>query len=278
MKPRAAILWLFSAFALLCGCGGDAHLGGGSGFPPLSPPPASHTATENWLLSLISTIPGTPPAKIAGSITQSGTSVSGAMHVEDSACFDRLTTISLSGTLTGGNISLTSRSVNGQVISFTGIIIADDFSATYSISGGCADGDQGNATGSKVGGIGGTWRIIFDVNEQHVGFGRAMLTQGSAGSEGSFGISGTVTNNIEDTSCYAGTIVSETFPNASYIIGRSVNLEIKLVDGGTVNFLGTLNEDGEFSGVHHVVGGICDGYFGGACFGRNLQASCHVPF
>jgi hypothetical protein len=51
-----------------------------------------------------------------------------------------------------------------------------------------------------------------------------------------------------------------------------------MVDGGTVNFLGTLKEDGEISGVHHVVGGICDGYFGGACFGRNLQASCHVPF
>jgi hypothetical protein len=68
------------------------------------------------------------------------------------------------------------------------------------------------------------------------------------------------------------------FPSPSYMIGTSVNLEIKTVDGGTVSFVGALKQDGEISGSHHVVGGACDGYFGGACLGRNLQASCHVPF
>jgi hypothetical protein len=53
---------------------------------------------------------------IAGSITQSSSSVTGAVHVDGSNCFDQATRVGLTGTLTGSNLSLTSTSVNGQVL------------------------------------------------------------------------------------------------------------------------------------------------------------------
>jgi hypothetical protein len=270
MKHLASIFWL-SALALLSGCGG-----GETSDDPRSGP----NITGNWQLNTTSTVLGTPPVAIAGGITQSGNSLNGAGHVEGSNCFDRLTTIGLTGTLTGSNVSLTSTPVDGQVIALTGGIANNALTGTYTISGGCANGDQGILNGFKVPGISGTWRIIFDVNEQHVGGGSAVLTQGSASSEGSFGVGGTVDNNDATTPlCYSGAITAGIFPSPSYIMGTSVSLETKANDGGTVVFLGTLNPaSGEISGFHQVFGGICDGYFGGACLGRNLQASCHVPF
>src|SRR5437762_4532552 len=62
----------------------------------------------------------------------------------------------------------------------------------------------------------------------------------SASTEGSFGVSGTVSFR---TSCFiSGTIKPGTFPSGSFIIGTSAALEIK-TDNGTVTFLGTLNRD-----------------------------------
>ena len=214
-----------------------------------------------------------PPATIAGSIAQSGSSVTGAVHIDGSNCFDQLTTIGLTGTLTGSNVSLSSTSVDGQVITFTGSITNNALTGTYAINGSCANGDHGSVTGFKVLPFSGTWRVILEINDQHW-IGLAEVTQGNASSEGSFSVSGT---SNPDLSCLAGTIQPGTFPSPSFIMGASVALEIETNDGIVV-FQGTVNEDGsEISGYHHVSGGTCDGYFGGGCFGRDRQRSCHVP-
>jgi hypothetical protein len=78
----------------------------------------------------------------------------------------------------------------------------------------------------------------------------------AASTEGSFGISGTVSLR---TSCFgSGTITPGTFPSGSFIIGTSVALEIK-TDNGTVTFLGTLSRDrSEITGNYTVSGGTCD--------------------
>lgn len=72
------------------------------------------------------------------------------MHIDGSNCFDPLITVGLTGTLTGGNISVTSRPVRGQVMTFSGAITNNTFTGTYSINGGCADGEQGNVAGIIV--------------------------------------------------------------------------------------------------------------------------------
>jgi hypothetical protein len=64
----------------------------------------------------------------------------------------------------------------------------------------------------------------------------AQLAQGRASSDGSFGLAGAVT--FDDVCFKLGTITPGTLPSASFIMGRSVVLDIK-TDHGTLAFLGT---------------------------------------
>ena len=282
-QSNSFILWLLSALVLLCGCGGEQGTSGStSGSPPgstsVSPssPPSGAQAqglniAGNWQFTTTPTVAGTPAITIAGSISQSGSSLSGAVHIDGSNCFDFPTTVGLTGTVTGGDISLTSTPVRGQVMTFSGAITNNTFTGTYSINGGCADGEQGNLAGIIVPSItygsvtsqlsgtfttsgGETFDVVADVTQSS-----------SASSEGSFGITGTVTFR---TSCFSsGTIKSGTFPSGSYIVGASVALEIE-TGNGTVTFLGTADAvnlvnlasgaGGQFSGTYTVSGGTCD--------------------
>ena len=206
-----------------------------------------------------------PPATIAGGINQSGSSVSGAVHVEGSKCFDRLTTIGLTGTLTGGDISLTSTSVGGQVLTLTGSIsdIGNAFTGTYTINGGCANGDHGTVTGWEAGVIRGSLDGTFTTSGGETFDMGGYINAGNAGfesadSEGSFGISGTATFG---TSCFgSGNIVAGTFPSGSFMIGTSVVLAIQ-TNNGTIIFVGTDTDHGgigSISGEYTVTGGTCD--------------------
>ena len=196
------------------------------------------TIVGNWEFSTTSAVSGVLPMTIAGSISQSSDSVNGALHVGGSACFDRLTTVGLTGTLTGGNVSLASTSVAGQVITLTGSFSGGTLTGTYAINGGCADGDHGSITGSEIPYIanilngtfttsgGGTFSVTGD--EAH---------SASADPEGSFAISGKITFN---TSCFtSGTITPGKFPSGSFIMGTTVALALKRARHP--HFLGTLD-------------------------------------
>src|SRR6266852_9477787 len=106
--------WLLSVLVLLCGCGGGGMTSTPTAQPVLVPPsglPAQGlNIAGNWHFSTTSTASGTPAVSIDGSINQSGSSLRGAVHVDGSNCFDRLTTVGLTGTLNGSNVSLTSTS------------------------------------------------------------------------------------------------------------------------------------------------------------------------
>ncbi|MGA7930481.1 MAG: hypothetical protein WCA20_31360 [Candidatus Sulfotelmatobacter sp.] len=72
------------------------------------------------------------------------------------------TTIGLTGTLTDGNVFLTSTSVDAQVITLSGSIsnktgFPYTLTGTYAINGGCANGEQGNITGYSVDSLTGYW-------------------------------------------------------------------------------------------------------------------------
>ena len=259
---RWVSIFRLPALVLLCGCGG--YKGGGGYQGSTSPPPSSGpNVAGNWQFSTTSTA-GMPPATIAGGINQTGTSVSGAVHVEGSKCFDRLTTIGLTGTLTGSDISLTSTSVDGQVLTLTGSIsgIGYAFTGTYTISGGCANGDHGTVTGWDAGVIRGALDGTFTTSGGDTfnmgGFIPGNVGFESADSEGSFGISGTASFG---TSCFgSGNIVAGTFPNGSFMIGTSVVLAIQ-TNNGTITFVGTDTDHGglgEIRGEYTITGGTCD--------------------
>jgi hypothetical protein len=210
-----------------------------------------------------------PPAQIVGSIAESGGSVTGAVHVDDSTCFDPLTTIGLTGTLTGSDISLTSTPVEGQVITLTGTITENvdtgfpTFTGTYTINGGCGDGDKGTVTGILIyldQALDGT----FTTSQQQTFAVSGGLYEIEPSLDGSSGIMGTVTFS---TPCFSSaTITPGTLSSGSFIIGSSVGLEFE-TGNGTITFLGTVNLDSydpEFdsysiTGNYTLSGGTCDG-------------------
>jgi hypothetical protein len=196
------------------------------------------------------------PLSIAGSIDQSVIGLGGAVHVDGSNCFDALTTVGLTGTLTGNKVSLTSTSVVGQVIVLVGDISDTAFTGTFTIKGGCAGGDQGNVTGVKIPSITSHLSGTFTTSGKGTFAVTAVVTQGVASSAGSYAIAGTADFG---PSCFSsGTITSGTFPSGSFILGTSVALEIA-TDNGTVFFHGTANQaTGEITGDYVVSGSTCN--------------------
>jgi hypothetical protein len=253
---RLSMSWcLLSTLILLWGCGKAPKPSEFTLTPPSAKTPQ---ISGNWQFNTKSTV-GMAALTFGGAINQSDKSVSGAVHINGSNCFDWLTTITLTGTLTAGNdISLNSDPVAGQVVTFTGTVTNYALTGTFSISGGCASGDKGTVTGVNLGFIdddlsgtfatsgGGTFDVTGGLSEI-----------GPASPEGSIGLAGTVTF---DTPCFSsGTIKSGTFPSdASFIIGSSVILEID-TDNGTIVYTGTLYQDtGGIVGTYKISGGSCD--------------------
>jgi hypothetical protein len=270
MKRWANILPL-SALVLLCRCGGGGYQGQAGGAPggtggATSPPPSSGPdIAVNWQFSMTSTVPGAPHLTMGGSISPSGNSVSGAAHINGSNCIDPLSTVDLTGTLTGSDLSLTATSVDGQVTTLTRTISDDTFTAThlpgefigtYAINGGCAGGDKGNVTGVIVPSMTGNWAGDLtsgagDINRVGVG-----LIQGTARSDGSFGLTGAVW--FETGTCFqSGMIMSGTFPSGSYIVGRDVSLEIQ-TNNGVIVLLGTAEDYGLIRGNYTLIGSTCE--------------------
>jgi hypothetical protein len=271
-KLRSTCSWLLWVLLLLSWCGGGPGTSllpsnptsGGPPTPPPSPPAQSQSISGGWQLSTTSTVsPGMPPATIAGSVTQSGTSVNAVVHVAGWSCFDQATTIGLTGTITDGNVSLTSTAVDGQVITFAGSItikanFPDTLTGTYAINGGCANGDQGNVTGYSVGAFNGSWYgNLTTAGGANIHWGTNQLGQVGPSSEGSFGLTGAF--NFDGACFSSGMLTPGTYPTPSFHLGTSVVLNIP-TDSGTIAFVGTAGPDqgGLIAGTYTVTGGSCE--------------------
>ena len=259
--------WLLSVLLLLCGCGA----GSGTSLPsnptsgaPQTPPPGppAQNISGGWQLSTTSSVE-MPALTIAGSINQSGSSVSGAVHVAGGSCFDQRNVIGLTGTVTDGNVSLTSASVGGQVITFAGSVtikanFPDTLTGTYAIDGGCANGDQGNVTGYSVGAFNGSWYgELTSAGGADIHWGTNLLGQVGSSSEGSFGLTGAF--NFNGACFNSGKLTPGTYPTPSFHLGTSVVLSIP-TDNGTIAFIGTAGPDqgGLIEGTYTVTGGSCE--------------------
>jgi len=196
---------------------------------------------------------------IAGSITQSQNSVTGEVHVNGSSCFDQTVAIALTGTINNGNISLTSTAFNGQVITLAGSIterngFPDTLTGTYAVTGGCADGDQGNSTGYNVISLARYWAgNLTTIGGQTIHW-DTQLGQNGPTAEGSFGLSGAFTF---DSCLVSGAATSGTYPSASYILGTAVLLDINTGQGKMV-FVGTMEPYGLIEGTYTISGSACD--------------------
>ena len=253
MKKREwSILLVLAASLAFSGCGGA---GASSSVP--SPQGVTNIA-GNWQFSTTSSMGGTSTLTIAGTINQSDRRISGAMHVGGSTCFDRMTTLGLAGSLNGSKLLLTSSSVDGQVTTVTGTASDTSFTGTYHINGGCADGDQGSVIGTRVPYIANQLQGTFTNAGQGTFDAAGDIAQSAtASSDGSYGITGSVTFN---TSCFStGTIKPGTLSSGSFIMGSTVGLEVE-TGNGIVTFLGIVNaERSAINGDFTISGGTCDG-------------------
>ena len=253
MNKRAwSILLVLGASLALSGCGG-------AGASSSSPSPQGVTnIAGNWQFSTTSSMSGTSTLTIAGTINQSDRRISGAMHVGGSTCFDRMTTVGLTGTLNDSKLLLTSSSVDGQVTTVSGTVSDTSFTGTYHTNGGCADGDQGSVIGTRVPYIANQLQGTFTNSGQGTFDATGDIAQSAtASSDGSYGIAGSVTFN---TSCFtAGMIKSGTLSSGGFIIGSTVGLEVE-TGNGVITFLGTVNgERSAIDGDYTISGGTCDG-------------------
>jgi hypothetical protein len=259
---RSEIILTLSTAVLFCGCGGAPGPASAPGSAAQATSSTPQTPTPptfgNWQFNAASTVPGKPPLTFAGSIGQTGAAVTSALHVDGSKCFDRSSTISLTSTVTGNSTSLTSATIDGQVITFIGNFSGYAFNGTYKINGGCDAGDQGTLTGINVWNIGNNLSGTFTNSAEKTFNVVGKITESDiASSDGSFPITGTATF---DTPCLgAGTIQPGTFPSGSLILGMSVALEVE-TSNGTLTFLGTLDPSGggAVTGNYTVSGGGCD--------------------
>jgi len=267
MKYLLRLSFLLSILLVLCGCGGGGQTSDLAGAPAGTPPgetqdpPAPANAADNWQFSTTST-EGFPSIKIAGGFDESAAPPSGVVHVDGSACFDHLAPVGLTGVLNGSSLSLSSSPIAGQVITTNGSIMKDPltdlakFTGTYSIQGGCADGDKGTITGVEEPSMGGSWAGDFTSNAGNINRLTVTLSQGSVTSEGAFDISGTA--GFETGTCFkSASITSGKFPSGSYTMGQAVSLEIQ-TDNGEISFVGTAEGDGLVRGNYTIAGGTCD--------------------
>jgi hypothetical protein len=250
-----SVLVLFWA----CGTPAPTTSAGSSGRPGSSGNSSLHQIGSNWQLSATSSVQVGLPVTLAGSIVQSGHVLSGALHVSGWNCFDQRIAIQLNGTLTDGNLTLISDSVDGQVLTFSGRItektgFPDAYAGTYSVSGGCADGDRGSATGYAVLPLTGNWAGSLTTDGGKSFRWSTDFTQSGPSPEGSFGLGGMV--SFED--CFAtGTFTPGTFPDGSLIMGTFVDLEIN-TDIANITFLGTADPDGLIRGKYTASIGSCE--------------------
>jgi hypothetical protein len=209
---------------------------------------------------------------IGGNITQTGSNIAGTMYIVDniSNCLTANNGIPFTGTVKGTQVTITSPSLNGAVItvlaSGTTTSTTTSLTGTYSVAGGCADGDTGTVTANVVAPITGTWagslsNCAAGTNGCSTATISVDMTQAStASSDGTFAITGNVT--YTNSACsVSGTITSGS------IAGQFVVLDASTVDQSTntgsfvygLSFVDSPTTPANMSGTYNVTDGDCSG-------------------
>jgi len=235
-----------------------------------SPSPSGPTLPfSSGLYQIVATSSTNPTAgfTLAGSLMQSGNSVSGVMHITMPGCFAFNTDIPVSGTL-GTNqsgdftVDLALTLPSGQKLSFSTIHPGghlSQLSGTYSLTGaGCAAPDQGSAGASILSVTGVNWVGTLTSNGGPVSHITLNLTQTGPDAHGFFSATGTGT--VTGGTCFGAASVDP----ATVVIGAGSQLVMDNSQAGTT---GTLTMQGIFSPLP----------FGGATFSgiyTSTQGAC----
>jgi hypothetical protein len=233
----------------LAGCGGGSN--GGN----------TTIQAGNWALSATSATNNSgAPSSIGGNLTQSGQVVSGTVHIVGSTCFDSAEAIPVSGSINGSNLVLQVNSTSGQQVTLAATVTSTSINGTYTVAGGCANGDAGTVAGNPVPSISGTWSgPVAGSGGTNVTLSIALTQATTASADGSFALTGTVT--YMNSSCStSGTITSGS------IAGTSISeLDVQTVESdasqGSFTYsnvsLNSSTAPTSMSGDYSVDSGLC---------------------
>jgi hypothetical protein len=206
--------------------------------------------------------------QLGGSLTQTGTSISGVLHVSNSPCFDWATDIPVSGMVNGNSVNFVSDDVVGQIITITGAVAANAVSGTYTISNGCADGDHGTINAVLVSPVTGSWTGALTSNSSNQAA-SISFAQDVPNPDGYSPLTGTLL--LPGSTCFASGTLD---PDQSWTLGNIVQAIVVMSDGSQVALSGFIT-DASTTGKQITVnfsvnGGGCSGQTGSATFVRNL--------
>ena len=241
----------------LCGCGGS------SGTTPVSQGPQFGIASGNWDLVML-TLPFSSAMQAGGSLTQTGTTISGTLHITGSPCFDPVADdVIVNGTASDGVISMTTVPVRGQTITLTSGSLPPPLPGSnttifgsWKLTGGtCADGLQGNVSARLVRSLTGTWKGnvtgLFNAGVT------AVLTQTGPDAHGFFHLSGSF--SFSGSACFTSGTISN-----SQLTGATFDVLINTSDAGQTELSGTMDNLGPaaMQSTFDILSGVCSGEFG----------------
>ncbi len=258
-----------SALILLCSIAGCAkqNPGGTTGTGTPADPATYSYLTGNWQFTLTATSGDLPFATLGGFINEQATSpgvddlTTAALQSEPGACYLGTTTLPFQGASQGTHLGLASFAVSGQVasISATSADSASTLSGTYSIVGGCANGEKGTLSGIRYGMLNGTYAgSLTGTASPTLSLAASQYSQGTGA--GSFLDGATV--DVTGISCFTHGEASSA--NGS-VVGNKAQFTFTTNDpnGSTFSLVGTLNVPATtltLSSVQ-VLGGNCAGTY-----------------
>lgn len=233
--------------------------------PPATPPPPVPAMNGNWEILADSQVANTT-YQGGGSFSTNGTAITGILHFLNSSCYlgsqNGSTTfydIPISGTLSSkGDLTAKSTAVQGQTLTFSGLWSNGAISnGTYSITGGCADGDHGTVTGFSVPSLTGTYSGTF-VSATGVQVKTTVsLTQSATDNDGFYALTGSA--SFSGSPCFSsGTVEAGAY---SFALGGYMQLPIDTANNDLVLFQGSITDStgNTISGNYSVTGAVCSG-------------------
>ena len=259
------------ALSAMTGWGGASTLGSGG------TPAGSVPISGNWAFSpaLTSEPPVLPPF-VGGDLTASGNRVDGDILVlllNNSCPLTGDLGVTLTGSVANSQLKLVSSAWNGGVFKVEGTVAADrkTISATWSIAGGCADGESGSMIATYVPPLSGTLTGTASDAPGHntsslTGAALTIDVQQAATPRGfAFPISGSV--KIAGTGCgfTDGKLIQVDDMTAlapSSIVGEELTMEAQMDDGKSLAIIAgeaDLIKPGKWITVVLIFEGPCDG-------------------
>jgi hypothetical protein len=266
--------------SILVGCGGGGSSSTSTPTPTATPTPTpAPTPTPsptpqnlvltpgNWDFTLTNAASSVLLA--GGNISQTGSTISGALHFAG-FCTTNTTDFPSTGTTTpnGATINLPAEGTQGAVtMNLTGT--ASSMNGSFTAAQGCVLADSGTVVATFVSPLtSANWSASFSTSAgpplQNFGA-AASFTQTAADIHGVAGLTGTATTVI--TPCFT----TMTVQTAS-VIGQQVSITfLNNNNGGQTFFTGKIAPVGtatNISGTYNTVGGPCAGDHGSATFTR----------